>query len=60
MSEETKSTDKVEHGKFMHKHCEHCWHWCKQCHAYQCCKCGEEAEGVSLTFNSIPLRWLNG
>ena len=31
-----------KHGKFLHKHCEHCKHTCGDCHISYCCVCGKE------------------
>lgn len=30
------------HGGHLHKHCDHCVHYCRVCNATYCCKCGEE------------------
>ncbi len=30
------------HGHWLHKHCQHCTHYCDDCGVEYCCKCGKE------------------
>ena len=32
----------MEHGCHLHKHCDHCTHYCETCGVTYCCKCGKQ------------------
>ena len=40
------------HGPHLHKHCEHCRHFCNECSVSYCCSCGRRWYGVIPQWDS--------